>query len=634
MSFLLRRFLFGALLLLTGADAFSAPPPIIYVSPGGSDANSGGKARPFRTLMRAHDAIRAASSGKPGRIILQSGVYDNARLLLESRDSGLTIEAAPGAKPTLSGGLPVTGWERDGKFLSAKIEGVKEGTRDFRFFIVNGLPRDRARLPETGAYTHLSVFDVRWMSTSGGGWERKPTPEELNTMKYRKGDLGPWLDLRNAELTIYHAWDESLVGIKSLDDTTGTVTFSIPSGHPPGAFGDWMEKAKTYVVWNIREGMTRPGQWYLDRTNGRVVYWPLPGETAENIRAVAPVSESVILFAPGTRGVTLRGFTVSCTTTALVTGGFGAGNYAAAIQGDSLVACRFLDLTVKNTGGWGMKVNGDSLRAENCSLHHTGAGGVFSNGRHFLLSGCSVHDVGLTYPSAIAVWINGDDHIISHNEIYATPYSAFVGGGKRYLIESNRISNIMNVLDDGGAIYLFSARDSLTRGNVVRGGKPGKNAHAYYLDELSENCVVEGNLAVNVNWPTHNHMTKNCIYRNNIFIDSGTQLLTFPRSSGVILEHNIFSAGEITIQAAADGISSLMNNIFYSRSGKITVNHLNKYTTVGTEPLTARDGSVFADPRLEGVESGRIRFLPGSPAPRLGIAPIHVSGAGRERRAE
>ena len=181
-------------------------------------------------------------------------------------------------------------WEQDGDGLyAASLPGVKEGTWDFRALIVNGRYCPRARLPEKGFFEHPSVFDVPWMSTTGGGWKRKPTDAELTTMKYKPADLGPWLDIRNAEITVYHMWDESLVGISANDPNSHTLTFSTPSGHPPGAFG-----VKNYVVWNVREGMTQPGQWYLDRTRGKVVYWPLPGEDMGKARMIAPTVESII----------------------------------------------------------------------------------------------------------------------------------------------------------------------------------------------------------------------------------------------------------------------------------------------------------------------------------------------------
>jgi hypothetical protein len=104
-----------------------------------------------------------------------------------------------------------------------------------------------------------------WMSTTGGGWKRKPTHDELTTMKLRPADLGPCLDLRNAELTVYHMWDESAVGLAAMDEATQTLRFSNEAGHPPGAFG-----VRKYVVWNVRQGMT-------DVVNG-------PGGTARSAR--------------------------------------------------------------------------------------------------------------------------------------------------------------------------------------------------------------------------------------------------------------------------------------------------------------------------------------------------------------
>ena len=53
-------------------------------------------------------------------------------------------------------------------------------------------------------------------------------------MKYRPEDLGPWLDAKNAEVTVYHMWDESVVGIARNDTEQHVLTFSNPGGHPPG----------------------------------------------------------------------------------------------------------------------------------------------------------------------------------------------------------------------------------------------------------------------------------------------------------------------------------------------------------------------------------------------------------------
>jgi hypothetical protein len=38
----------------------------------------------------------------------------------------------------------------------------------------------------------------------------------------------------------------------------------------------------------------RPGQWYLDRTAGRVVYWPLPGQDMTKAKVIAPILERIL----------------------------------------------------------------------------------------------------------------------------------------------------------------------------------------------------------------------------------------------------------------------------------------------------------------------------------------------------
>ncbi|GAF99850.1 unnamed protein product, partial [marine sediment metagenome] len=241
---------------------------------------------------------------------------------------------------------------------------------------------------------------------------------------------------------------------------------------------------------------------------------------------------------------------------------------------------------------------------------------------------------------AIALRGEGEDCQISHNEIHTTPYSAVNCGGERMIIENNLIYDMMKELNDGGAIYCFSPIDLVLRGNIVRGSS-GTRAHAYYLDEQAENCVVEKNLAIDTAWPSHNHMTKNCFIRNNVFIDSGTQLLTFPRSIGMTFEKNILIADEITFRIPVDGdidsimgweydgLSAMPNNILFSRSNRVALEERSQNGNIKSSPLEPREGTIYTDPMFADSESGDFAFKPGSPALKLGIEQIDVSRAGR-----
>ena len=611
-----------------------------FVAPNGSNSWSGRIPRPnadrtdgpFATLEAACAAARKADIKLPRRIVIGEGRYFlNKALVLTDKDSGLTIEAAPNAKASLYGGRKVSGWKKDGERLySAALPDVKEGIWDFRALVVNGRFCRRARLPEKGFFTHQSTFDVPWMTSTGGGWKRKPTNEELTRLKYRPEDLGSWLDINNAEITVYHMWDESLVGVSAMDTKSHILTFANPSGHPPGAFG-----VKKYVVWNVREAMTEPGQWYLDRTAGKIVYWPLAGEDMGKAEVFAPAIESIIQI-KGTKNkpakdITIRGLVLSVTTTPLKAGGFGAGRFDGAVSIVSGRNCSLVDLEIVNVGGQGIKVSGSNLRIENCRVHHTGACGIKFSGADSLVTNNYIHDVGLTYPSAIGLQGGGKDNEISNNEIHDTPYTAINWGGQRNRIENNLIYRAMLQLHDGGGIYCFAGNGLVLRGNFIRDipDTGGYGSSAYYLDERSENCLVEGNLSINVARPTHNHMAKNNTIRNNVFICHEDARFTFPRSSDFVFEKNIVYAKGTIVFDNTSAITTFKENILYSTEGQVQGNKMSRYSRTGSEQLQP-DDNLFADPLLVEFEKGKVRFDAKSPAVKLGIEPIDVSSAGRQ----
>jgi len=99
------------------------------------------------------------------------------------------------------------------------------------------------------------------------------------------------------------------------------------------------------------------------------------------------------------------------------------------------------------------------IPALGCDVHHTGACGIRCRGTGCIVSDNHIHDVGLTYPSAIAMQGGGRDCQISHNEIHETPYTAVNCGGQNNRIEHNLIYHAMQELHDGAGI---SSGTSLT----------------------------------------------------------------------------------------------------------------------------------------------------------------------------
>lgn len=615
-----------ALMILTTATACSAA---IHVSPGGDDANPGTSERPLATIQRAV----ALSRGTGDRnIVLRGGWYLDVAVTLTAEDSGLTIESAPGEKAHLFGGIPISDWRKDGeKFYAARLPADRDG--EIRMLLIDGRLCPRARFPEEGELTHETTFNVRWMSTTGGGWQRKPTTQELSTLVYKPGDIPADLDVRSAEITVYHMWDESCVGIASNNPESRTLTLFPATGHPPGAFG-----VRKYVLWNIPQGMTRPGQWYHDRAAGRIVYWPLPGQDMAAARAVVPTQNTILRLrgAPGNpiRNVTIRDLALSATNVPLIAAGFAAARFDGAISLSGAANCTFKNLAISHVAGHGIDGRRDcsGIRVENCEVLECGAGGIYVGGTGAVITNNHVAGVGRSYPSAVGIFRGGRDCVVSHNEVHDTTYSAINYGGENNVIEYNLIYDCMKVLHDGAAIYVFGGKNTVLRRNFARDiiDTGGYGASAYYLDEQSENCVVEENFSINVAWPSHNHMARKNTIRNNVFIVPGDAKITFPRCADYTMEGNVlYAAGRIRIEGI-NAVTRWSRNILHSEAGKIEGVELKDYSPAATGQ-GLRGDTITDDPLFVDWKNGDYRYKAGSPAEKLGLKPANPSEAGRRK---
>jgi hypothetical protein len=386
-----------------------------------------------------------------------------------------------------------------------------------------------------------------------------------------------------------------------------------------------------YNLWNIREGMASPGQWYFDRSNNRIVYWPMDGEKMDQAQVIVP-TVTTILRIGGAKNVTIRNLAMGVTTVPLITGGFAAGNFDGAVSMSGTENCTLSGLRISNVAGQAIKARRDGVatRVENCEIAFCGAGGVYVGGPKVVISNNLIHAVGLAYPSAMGIQGGSKNGLLSHNEIHDTPYSAVGYGGEETVFEDNLIYDCMKVLHDGAAIYVFGAQNCIFRRNVARDipDTGGYGSSSYYLDEQSKGCVVEDNLSVNVGRPSHNHMAKSNTIRNNVFITHGDLRITFPRCTDHVLAGNVlYATGTITFENI-DGVSTWSKNLLYSDAGKIEGITLKDYSTTGTVN-GVRGDTVVADPLFVDLPHGDYRYQPNSPALKLGLPAHDFSKAGR-----
>jgi hypothetical protein len=532
-----------ASVLLLGSCSESA----IYVSTSGSDSNSGSRNNPLATIQKAVEISRI---GKIKSIIVREGSYYDVSVRLTPSDSDISILGEAGKIVNLYGGKIVKNWSREGNWLVAGMYDLTKSSLDFRILIVNDTLRPRARFPEKGAFFHDSKWPYQWMSAQVG-WSKKPTPEELKTMYYFPDDLGNKIDLKNAELTLFHFWDDSYVGLQTIDTIKHAITFTYEATHPAGAFADMehAEKTRQYIVWNTKEGMKHPGQWYIDRTSEKLYYWPYSYEKVPELKVLVPTRYQVFQFEDGTKNIKIENLKISCAGYPMSNPGYGTANIGGAIEATKTSKILFKNVSVSNVAGWAMKLNGNDITISDCEFSHSGAGGFAYDGNNVRIERCGIHDVGRIYFGSVGIMGGGSNNTISHCELYNIPYAGVNNIGARSVAEYNLIYNFKLEMKDAGAIYCISGDSTIYRYNAVLLPKNNKrDGRSYYFDEMSINCLMENNFAINTLVPIHHNMASGVIIRNNLFIDQGKQTNMLFATSNVRYTGNIFVADTIVFQ--------------------------------------------------------------------------------------
>ncbi len=270
-----------------------------WVSTLGNDNNPGTEELPFLTLERARDAVRALPSSAfkdlDVYVFIKDGTYRLSQpLVLSSIDSGkhghdVVYTAAPGANPTISGAVQVTGWSFD---AGLGLYRAKTGPYQSRQLYVNGNRAQRAR---TSSYP--PAFNPAWVNNGGGIQFGVTTPETP--------DPTTWTNQSSIEAVILTQWRMMRVPVQSVTPppapTYGLINMQQPAWNnanvdfdiltnAPGIWSFWE------VTWfeNALEFLTQPGQWYLNPSDNYVYYMPLIGQDITTADVELPILETLI----------------------------------------------------------------------------------------------------------------------------------------------------------------------------------------------------------------------------------------------------------------------------------------------------------------------------------------------------
>lgn len=264
-----------------------APVPIVIaVSPRGSDDGDGSAAHPFATLTRAQAAVRRVNDDHAVTVMIADGVYRiDTPLRFTAADGGhhgytVRWEAAPGAHPVISGGMPVTGWTLADRQRGIWSADVPRGI-DPRQLWVDGHMAARAavRAPRTAFAFHvwgIEITDPAWRFLA-----------DLPDQHRIEAESTGWFTDR-------HAMIDRIEGNRIIMQQPGWRNNLV--GFDTFARSVWDDNAGLFFV-NSLAFLREPGQWFVDPARGKLYYKPKAGEDMSQVKAVLPRLQSLISIA-------------------------------------------------------------------------------------------------------------------------------------------------------------------------------------------------------------------------------------------------------------------------------------------------------------------------------------------------
>ena len=257
----------------------------LFVATDGSDGNPGSKSKPFATLTRARDEVRKLiTKGLTSNVTvwIRGGTYSlDKPMNFGPEDSGpVTYSAYPGEEPVFDAGRRITGWQEQKlggtTVWVADVSALIARSGVFRSLFVNAQRRSRSRLPKQGFYR---IADVPGITTSPALFAG------TNSFLVTPGEVRNWRNLSDVEIRVFHYWTDERMPIESVDEKTGLVKCSRTSIF--SLVDSYTRKWAEYWVENVFEALSEPGEWYLDRKEGKLYYIPMPGETRKDTEVVA-----------------------------------------------------------------------------------------------------------------------------------------------------------------------------------------------------------------------------------------------------------------------------------------------------------------------------------------------------------
>ena len=288
-------------ILAAAATGLSAQ---VFVSPRGNDRASGTASAPVRSVQRA---IMNARQGNH-QVVLLDGVYRlTTPLVLTAEDNDLLLQAAPGARPVLSGGVRLPRWRPVPGRKNLWFTKMPAQVAAPRALYVNGFRATRTRglLPVELTQT---ATGYRAETAAMSRWRNASQMEMVYTggnalWSLKSVGLGDWTEPRCPVASIA----TTVITMAEPCWTNSTRRLVLPGKQRSANLVGPVSIGETPIyLENAYELLGTPGQFYADAKSRTIFYTPRGGEAMRDAEAVLPVLEELLQVTGGS-AITVRG---------------------------------------------------------------------------------------------------------------------------------------------------------------------------------------------------------------------------------------------------------------------------------------------------------------------------------------
>ena len=467
------------------------PAKRLYVATDGDDAADGSRAHPFKSLLKARDAVRAlkAAGGLPAggvAVVLRGGTYPmTASLELDARDSGerdrpVVWCAEQGERVVLDGGWTVPAFTKPAADDPVLRRVPAEARDRVRVADVKGYPRWNEKMKHYSS--GMRVADVpelilgnrrlaparypndRWLTVSAiaGKQTLGKYGNRLAKGAVVCGELAGELERWAAEPELFATgywrlhWSDLTSQVKSIDLKTGIMEID---RNPDCLVGG------SFFFLNAAAALDAPGEWYLDRARGRLYVIPVEkgfpkGLVGPNDGYRLSSFDKPFVSAKDVHDLRLEGLVLECGRNVAISlsncrDTVVAGNVVRHFAGQGLLAREVRDLTVRDNVFRSFSCCAlELLGGDRKTLTHAG----------ILVANNEITDVEnrvRTYTPCLQLGHVGAE--VSNNEFAFAPSSAMRLEGNDFWIVSNLVHDVVYESDDQGAVDIY--RDPSYQGN-------------------------------------------------------------------------------------------------------------------------------------------------------------------------